>query len=101
MGNRFRDIARGAAESAVNAEVENRLISPLARKVSGCISVLVIVLCTALGVGAAVIVGRMGGDMDSVGPVAIGIGLIGGIVLGAFVAGAAGRVVRRLLTREV
>lgn len=99
MGNRFRDLARGAAENAVNAEVENRVISPLTRKLSGCVSVVVIVLCTALGVSAVVVVGRMGGDTDSVGPVAIGIGLIGGIVLGALVARAAGRVVRRLLTR--
>ena len=84
MSGRFRDIARGAARGAAN----DRVVSPLARKVSGCVSVVVIVVCTALGVGAALLIGRMGGDMDSVGPVALGIGLIGGIMLGAVVGGA-------------
>ncbi len=99
MGDRFRDSARGVAKGAVNAEVEDRLVSPLARKVSGCVSVLVTIFCTALGAGAVVIVGHMGGDIDSVGPVALGIGLIGGIVVGAFLGGAVGGLVRRLLTR--
>jgi hypothetical protein len=99
MDRRFRDVAQQAARSRVNHEVEDRVVSPLANKVGGCATVLFIVLFTALGVGAALTFGRLGGDPDAIGPVAVGIGIVGGIVLGALTGNAVGRVLRRLLTR--
>lgn len=98
MHKLFRDIARRTARNTINEEVEDRVVSPLANKVGGCATVAFIVLFTALGVGAAIVVGRMGGDTDAVGPAAVGIGILAGIVLGALTGIAVGRVLRRLLT---
>lgn len=70
------------------------MVSPLARKLDGCAAVVLIVLFTDLGIAAAVIVGRVGGDPDAIGPVAIGIGLVAGIVLGALTGNAVRRTLR-------
>lgn len=82
-----------------NAEMEDRVVSPLSRKVGGCATVVFVVLFAALGVGAAIVIGRMGGDADAVGPVALGIGLFAGIVLGALTGTGVSRLLRRLLIR--
>jgi hypothetical protein len=99
MDKPSRGVAGRAARGAYNSAVEDRVVSPLARKVGGCATVVFIVLFTGLGVGAAIVVGRMGGDVDSVGPAAIGIGLLAGIVLGAVTGTGVGRLLRRLLSR--
>lgn len=82
-----------------NAEMEDRVVSPLARKAGGCATVVFVVLFAGLGVGAAIVIGRMGGDADAVGPVALGIGLFAGIVLGALTGTGVSRLLRRLLIR--
>jgi hypothetical protein len=99
MDKRFRDITRQAARSTLNDEVDDRVVSPLAKKAGGCATVVFIVLFAALGVGIASVIGRMGGDVDAIGPAAIGIALLAGIVLGALTGTAVGRLLRRLLTR--
>lgn len=99
MGKRLRGIAQQAARSTVNEEVEDRVVSPVANRVGGCATVIFIVLFTGLGIGAAIVIGRMGGDADAVGPVAVGIGLLAGIVLGALTGAGVSRLLRRLLTR--
>jgi NhaP-type Na+/H+ or K+/H+ antiporter len=48
----------------------------------------------------AIGIARIGGDADTVGPVTVGIGLLGGIVLGALVGIGVGRLLRGLLTRR-
>ena len=99
MDKRFRDLAKRAARSSYDEVADDRVVSPLANRVGGCATVVFIVLFTALGVGAAMAVGRMGGDPDAVAPAAIGIGLLAGIVLGALTGAFVGRVLRRLLIR--
>ncbi len=97
MDDQFRDIGRQAARGMRNDMVEDRIVSPLANKVGGCATVFFIVLFIALGVGVAIVIARGGGNADSVGPIAIGIGLVGGIVVGSFVGVGVARVLRRLL----
>ena len=99
MDERLRNLAQRAARSTRNEAVEDRVVSPLANKVGGCATVVLILLFTALGVGVAMVVGRMGGDPDAVGPAAIGIGLLAGIVLGALMGAVVRRVLRQLLIR--
>lgn len=99
MDQRLRDAVERAAKGARNEAVDDRVVSPLAKRVGGCATVVFIVLFTGLGVAAALAVGRMGGDADAVGPVAIGVGLLGGMVLGALTGSAVSRLLRRLLIR--
>ncbi|MFW6135404.1 MAG: hypothetical protein ACOC7N_01125 [Chloroflexota bacterium] len=99
MDKRLRGIAQRTARSAYNDEVEDRVVSPLANKVGGCATVIFIISFTGLGVAAAIVIARMGGDVDSVGPLAIGIGLLAGIVLGALTGTGVSRLLRRLLIR--
>ncbi len=100
MDRRLRKIGQQAARGARNSAVEDRVVSPIAKKVGGCATVAFIILFTALGVGAAIVIVRMGGDADAVGPVAVGVGLFGGILLGALVGVGVGRLLRGLLTRR-
>ena len=99
MDQRLRDVVEPAARGARDQAVNDRVVSPLAKRVGGCATVVFIVLFTGLGVAAALAVGRMGGDADAVGPVAIGVGLLGGMVLGALMGSAVSRLLRRLLIR--
>jgi hypothetical protein len=99
MDNEFREIAQRTARSTRKDIVEDRIVSPLARKAGGCATVFFVVLFTGGGVGLALLIGRTTGNVDAIGPTAIGIGLVGGIVLGALVGTAIRRVLRRLLTR--
>jgi hypothetical protein len=68
--------------------------------VGGCATVAFIILFTVVGVGVAIAIAQMGGDADTVGPVAVGVGLFGGMVLGALVGVGVGRLLRGLLTRR-
>jgi len=95
MGNNLDDLLRRAARGTRDRTVDRRVVSPVARKAGGCATVLFVVLFTGLGVAAALAVGRLGGDPDTVGPAAVGVGLLGGIIVGALV----GIAVRRLLVR--
>ena len=99
MGRDLDDLVRRAAGCTRNNAVNRRVVSPLARKVGGCATVLFIVLFTGLGVAAAIAVGRLGGDPDTVGPAVVGVGLLGGIILGALVGVAVRRLLVRLLIR--
>jgi hypothetical protein len=97
MSKRLREMGKQAAKGAGRGVAERRVVKPVARKVGGCATVVSVILFTALGVGAAVFVGRAGGDADAVGPVAVGIGLLAGIVFGGLVGAGVGRLLRRLL----
>ena len=99
MGNDLNRLFRRAARGTRNNAVNRRVVSPLARKVGGCATVLFIVLFTGIGIAAALAVGRLGGDPDTVGPAAVGIGLLGGIIVGALVGVAVRRLLVRLLIR--
>jgi len=99
MGRDLDDLVRRAAGGTRNNAVNRRVVSPLARKVGGCAAVLFIVLFTGLGVAAAIAVGRLDGDPDTVGPAVVGVGLLGGIILGALVGVAVRRLLVRLLIR--
>lgn len=90
--SRFHDIAEQATKSGA---AERRVVSPVARKVGGCVTIILVLLFTSLGVAATILLGRMGGNVDTIGPVAVGVGLFGGIVVGAL----SGVLVRRLLHR--
>ena len=100
MDDRLRNVGQRAARRMRNDAVEDRVVSPIAKKVGGCATVVFIILFTALGVGVAIGIARIGGDADTVGPVTVGIGLLGGIVLGALVGIGVGRLLRGLLTRR-
>ena len=99
MSKNLGDLARRAAVDARNEAVDDRVVSPLANKIGGCATVLFIVLFTAIGIAVAVGIGRLGGDQDAVGPVAVGVGLLGGIILGALVGVAVRRLLQKLLIR--
>ena len=99
MGNDLNRLFRRAARGTRNNAVNRRVVSPLARKVGGCATVLFIVLFTGIGIAAALAVGRLGGDPDTVVPAAVGIGLLGGIIVGALVGVAVRRLLVRLLIR--
>jgi len=95
MGRDLDNLIRRAARGTRNNAVNRRVVSPVARKEGGCATVLFIVLFTGLGIAVAIAVGRLGGDPDTVGPAAVGVGLLGGLTVGALI----GLAVRRLLVR--
>ena len=99
MSDRFRDIAEQAAKETGRRAAERRVVSPIARKAGGCITVILVLLFSAVGVGATILFGRLGGDVDTIGPVAVGVGLLGGIAIGALSGAVVQRILRQLLTR--
>lgn len=99
MSDFMRKMGKRMVRETINQEVEYRAVRPIANKISGCATVFFIILFVGLGIAFAIFVARLGGNPDKIGPIAIGIGLFGGIIIGALAGNWVGRVLRRLLMR--
>jgi hypothetical protein len=98
MSDNFQKFGKQVARNVRNDVLDDRVASPLAKKVGGCATIFFILLFSALGIFVTVLISRGGGDADKAGPVALGVGIVVGIVVGALVGNLVGKIIRKLIS---